>query len=63
MPQILYQKNYEQIAVIDLRRRKIVAIAETVFDFSQSLEQEMDYDQYQKKVMKVRCSGRRKGTV
>ena len=52
MPQILYQKNYEQIAVIDLRRRKIVAIAETVFDFSQSLEQEMDYDQYQKKVMK-----------
>lgn len=63
MPQILYQKNYEQIAVIDLRRRKIVAIAETVFDFSQSLEQEMDYDQYQKKSHEVRCSGRRKGTV
>lgn len=52
MPQILYQKNYEQIAVIDLRRRKIVTSEETVFDFSQSLEQEMDYDQYQKKVMK-----------
>ena len=49
---LLYQKNYEQIAVIDLRRRKIVTSEETVFDFSQSLEQEMDYDQYQKKVMK-----------
>lgn len=51
MPQILYQKNYEQIAVIDLKRRKIAINSAEVFDFSQSLERELDYEQYLKEVM------------
>ena len=63
MPQILYQKSYERIAVIDLKRRKIAISSAKVFDFSESLDQELDYEQYLKKSSTEFCSGRRKGTV
>lgn len=51
MPQILYQKSYERIAVIDLKRRKIAISSAKVFDFSESLDQELDYEQYLKKAV------------
>lgn len=46
MPQVLYQKSYEEIAVIDLKRRKIAVSAAKLFDFTQSLEHELEYDSY-----------------
>lgn len=51
MPQILYQKSYERIAVIDLKRRKIAISSAKVFDFSESLDQELDYEQYLEKAV------------
>lgn len=51
MPQILYQKSYEEIAVIDLKRRKIAVSSAKSFDFSQSLDHELDYDRYLEEVI------------
>lgn len=51
MLQILYQKSYERIAVIDLKRRKIAISSAKVFDFSESLDQELDYEQYLEKAV------------
>ena len=51
MPQILYQKSYERIAVIDLKTQEDRDQFCESFDFSESLDQELDYEQYLKKAV------------
>ena len=51
IPALLYQKNFDEIAVIDARQRTIGMDSPENFDISKYLENETDYDSYVDEVM------------